>query len=296
MSGAVTDVLAKYRSILCEEDIVKSNELLLKDLASISIAAERGHTSMDQFYKTYPQLTVEDGYVGQKIRLEMMQAEGFSPIGFKMGGTSLSKQKEIQTQLTSGTYVAPERPKVGILMDYMQIADDGTPLNTAELIHPKLEAELAFVMRDELTGPNVLVPDVLMATAYVTPAFEIIDSRFHEFKMGGKADALIDNLSSARFKLGRVKADPFDVDLVGMGVRTSFNGVYTGFSAAGAVLGHPARAVASLAQTLYEYMGMGIPAGSVILTGAICASRPVKPGDHIEADFDGLGTLMLDVR
>ena len=84
--------------------------------------------------------------------------------------------------------------------------------------------------------------------------------------------------------------------MVGMGVRTSFNGEYTGYSAAGAVMGHPARAIASLAKTLYEKMGMGIPAGSIILTGAICASHPVQASDHIEADFDGLGTITLDVR
>ena len=274
---------------------MEKNEMLLKKLASISLEGERRHESIDQFYKTYPELTLEDGYVGQKIRLGMMEAEGFKAVGFKLGGTSLSKQKEIQTKLTLGEYVAPEQPKLGILMDYMRI-EDGMPLKMAELIHPKLEAELAFVLGKELMGPHVLAPDVMMATAYVTPAFEIIDSRFHDFKMGGRADALIDNLSSSRFKLGRVKKDPFEVDMVGMGVRTSFNGEYTGYSAAGAVMGHPARAIASLAKTLYEKMGMGIPAGSIILTGAICASHPVQASDHIEADFVGLGTITLDVR
>lgn len=267
---------------------------LLKTLASISLDGERRHISIDPFYTTYPELTLEDGYTGQKIRLGMMMNEGFAPVGFKLGGTTLSKQKEIQTNLTAGEYIPPPQPKVGILMDYMRV-EEGQSLQLDELIHPKLEAELAFVLKKELSGPNVLVPDVMMATDYVAPAFEIIDSRFHGFKMGGNADALIDNLSSARFMLGKARKDPFALDLTGMGVRTRINGEYTGFSAAGAVMGHPARAVASLAKTLHEKMGMTLPAGSIILTGAICPSRPIARGDHIESDFDGLGTIMLDI-
>lgn len=87
----------------------------------------------------------------------------------------------------------------------------------------------------------------MMATEYVTPAFEIIDSRFHDFKMGDKADILIDNVSSAKFKLGDVKKSPLELDLAGLGMRIKFNDTYTGFGTGGAVLGHPARAVASLA-------------------------------------------------
>ena len=276
------------------ENGVTHKDILLKELAARSLEGERKHQSIDQFYKTYPDLTVEDGYAGMKYRLQMAEKEGFNLCGFKMGGTTLSKQKEIETKLTSGEYIKSAEPKVGFLMDYMNI-EDGAKLIISELIHPKIETELAFVMEKELYGPNVLAPDVMMATAYVTPAFEIIDSRFHDFKMGGKADALIDNVSSARFKLGRVRKSPFDVDMIGMGVSTRINGEFTGYSAAGAVMGHPARAIISLARTLYKELGMGIPAGSIILTGAICASHPVKKGDHVEADFAGLGTILLDV-
>ena len=274
--------------------MAEKQELLTK-LAEISLKGEREIKSIDQFFKTYPDLDTHDGYMGPKIRLGMMEKEGYRLVGFKLGGTSLAKLTQIKDSLTAGTFAPRKDPKCGMLMDYMQLPE-WEPLRISELIHPKIESELAFVLNKELYGPNVTAPDVMMATAYVTPAFEIIDSRFHDFKMGGQADALIDNVSSARFKLGRVKKDPFEVDLVGMGVRTSINGTYTGFSAAGAVLGHPARAVAKLAKIMYEQLDLAIPAGSIILTGAICASQKIHAGDRIVADYDTLGSIDLSVE
>jgi 2-oxo-3-hexenedioate decarboxylase len=267
---------------------------LLTGLAGISLEGEKSRRSIDPFYKIYPDLDVHDGYAGQKIRFRMMQDEGHRLVGFKLGGTSLAKLNQIETSLTAGAFVRGAEPKCGLLMDYMRLKEWET-LEFDQLIHPKLEAELAFVLDKELSGPNVLAADVMMATAYVTPAFEIIDSRFHDFKMGGKADALIDNLSSARFKLGKVKKNPFKVDLIGMGVRTSFNGTYTGFSAAGAVLGHPARAVAQLAKIMHKEMDMALPAGAIILTGAICTSQKISRGDKIVSDYDTLGSIDLTV-
>ena len=267
---------------------------LLKKLAQISIAGEKEKKEIEQFYLSYPDLDKHDGYVGQKLRMELMQAEGHKWVGCKLGGTSLAKNKQVASELTSGVYVTPAAPTVGQLMDYMEL-HDGEDLVLDEYIHPKLEAEMAFVLDRELYGPNVHAPDVMMATAYVTPAFEIIDSRFKDFKMGGKADAILDNLSSRAFKLGRVRRDPFEVDMIGMGVRTSFNGEFTGYSAAGAVMGHPARAVASLCKTLYEEMDMGLPAGSIILTGAICASHALTKGDRVISDFEGLGSIWLNI-
>ncbi|WP_411675714.1 2-keto-4-pentenoate hydratase [Caproicibacter sp.] len=273
---------------------MKTSTELLRALAEQSLRGEREARSIDQFYKTYPDMDLHDGYAGQKIRVKMMEAEGYQRVGAKLGGTSLAKSKQIATDLTAGKFVPRKAPKCGILMNYMRLGEN-EDLKLQELIHPKLEAELAFVLKKELYGPYITAPDVMMATAFVTPAFEIIDSRFHDFKMGGQSDALIDNLSSARFKLGSVCKDPFEVDMVGMGVRTSFNGSYTGYSATGAVMGHPARAVASLCKTLYEEMEMGLPEGAIILTGAICASHVLNLGDEVVSDFEGLGSLRLCV-
>ncbi len=273
---------------------MSAEEKLLEQLARISWEGERGNHEIDPFYTGHPELDSHDGYQAQRLRAQMMLDEGHKLVGYKLGGTSLAKQKQISTELTSGAYVAQAAPTVGQLMDYMQL-EENADLVLDEYIHPKLEAELAFVLGRDLIGPNVHAPDVMMATAYVTPAFEIIDSRFRGFKMGGKADAIIDNVSSRGFKLGRVRKDPFQVDMIGMGVRTSFNGEFTGYSAAGAVMGHPARAVASLCRTVYEEWGIGLPAGCVILTGAICSSHVLTRSDRVVSDFEGLGSIWLNV-
>ena len=267
---------------------------ILEELAHISLEGERGNYEIEPFYTKYPELDRNDGYQAQKLRLDMQLSEGQRRVGFKLGGTSLAKRKQVALELTSGAYIPPDAPTVGQLMDYMRLEEDAE-LVLSEYIHPKLEAELAFVLDRELFGPNVHAPDVMMATAYVTPAFEIIDSRFRDFKMGGKADAIIDNVSSRGFKLGPVRKSPFDVDMTGMGVRTSFNGAFTGYSAAGAVMGHPARAVASLCRTMYEQWNAGLPAGSIILTGAICPSHVLTRGDRVISDFEGLGSIWVNV-
>ena len=268
---------------------------ILKELAKTSWDGEKDNHEIEQFYLKYPNLNIHDGYRAQYIRYEMMLAEGFKPVGFKLGGTSLAKLKQVASELTSGSYVQKKAPTVGRLMDYMQIRD-GEDLILDNYVHPKLEAELAFVLDKELYGPHITAPDVMMATAYVTPAFEIIDSRFKGFKMGGQADAIIDNVSSRGFKLGRVRKSPFEIDMIGMGVRTNFNWNITGFSASGAIMGHPARAVASLCHTMYEEWHTGIPAGSIILTGAICSSRALSKGDRVISDFEDLGSIWLDVK
>ncbi len=269
-----------------------ATEEILRKLAAESLRGEREVKSINQFYKTYSDMEEKDGYIAMGMRLQMMQEEGYRPVGFKLGGTSIAKSKQVLSSMSTGSFQAPRRPAFGFLMDYMQLGED-EDLQMDQLIHPKLEPELAFVLDRELKGPFVTVPEVMMATAYVAPAYEIIDSRFHDFKMGGKADVLIDNVSSARFKLGKVRKSPFDMDLAGIGIRVKFNDTYTGFGAGGAVLGHPARAVASLANTAYDELKISIPAGSIILTGAICVSRPLRKGDWVVSDYDGMGSLNL---
>ena len=168
-------------------------------------------------------------------------------------------------------------------------------LDLNDLIHPKVETELAFVTNRELYGPDVYSVDVMNATEYVTPVFEIIDSRFKDFKVGGLTDAVIDNVSSARFKLGEVKADPRQIDLANLGVRTKINGQLVNFGASGAVMGHPARAVSALVRLMYQYLDMPLPAGSIVLSGAIIPSTFLHPGDVVESEFSEIGSIKMEV-
>lgn len=251
--------------------------------AKLSIVAEKAAESIDPFINTSPEITTWEAYEIQKIRNELLCEKGKKIIGAKMGSTSLAKLAEF------GVYSPPE---YGRLFDYMRL-DPKDPLLIDELIHPKVEAELAFITKKKLCGPNVTSSEALAATECVTAAIEIIDSRFHNFEFSDP-DGEADNLSAARFKLGEIQIAPEKLDLVTLGVKMNINGRYTGFGAAGAVLGHPARSLAKLANLLYENE-MELEAGQIVLTGAIISSHKLYKGDVVKADFEQLGTINMDV-
>lgn len=230
------------------------------------------------------------------MRLERMEAMGHRLVGYKLGGTSLAKQKQLASTIYAkgGLDVSTTKIVYGRLMDYMALAPE-EDLSFAQVLHPKVEPELAFIMGEDVSGPYVTAPDIMFATEYVAPAFEIIDSRFHNFKIGRRYDAIIDNTSSARFKLGHGRKRPRELDLVNMGMSLRVNGEYTGFGAGASVMGHPARAVAELACALAQE-GLGLKKGDIILSGAITPSTPVKVGDSLRADFGGLGYVELNIQ
>ncbi len=271
-----------------------TSEKTLEMLAKISLNAENERKEIESFKKTYPDITPEEAYRGMKMRLDMSLAQGNRLIGAKLGNTSMAKLAQVRETMTLEGVKVNADPSYGFLMDYMQLGEDDV-LRIDELIHPKVETELAFVTKKELYGPYIYSVDVMNATEYVVPAFEIIDSRYKDFKVGGLTDAVLDNVSSARFKLGKVKKDPCEIDMVNMAVRTNINGEYVNFGSSGAVLGHPARAVSALVRLLYQYMDMPLPAGPIVLSGAIIPSTFLHKGDKVRSDFSDLGSIELEV-
>lgn len=271
---------------------------IIAELVELSMDGEYNHHSIDQFCKTYPELTEAEAYAGQALRIRRMEEQGYRVVGYKLGGTSLAKQKQLASTIydKGGLAVKPTGITYGRLMDYMSLGIDEN-LSLSELLHPKVEPEMAFCMGRDVAGPYVTAPDIMNAAEWVAPAFEIIDSRFHNFKIGSRWDAVVDNTSSARFKLGVGRKSPRELNLADVGMRLSVNGEYTGFGAGASVMGHPARAAAELVRGLWkEKEGMGLKKGDIILTGAITPSTPVKAGDVLRADFGGLGYVELTIN
>jgi 2-oxo-3-hexenedioate decarboxylase len=264
------------------ETMSKLTEEQLAECARLSVAAERAVKSMPQLVEKYPELTREEGYVIQGIREKMVVAEGHKVIGYKMGATSMEKRRQMGSTM----------PSFGRLFEYMML-EGNKPLSMRELIHPKVEPEITFVLKEDLSGPNMNSAKVMHATDYVIASLEIIDSRYHGFKFTGP-DAVADNISGARFKLGSVKISPLDLDLELLGVRMSINGEDVAFGTGAAVLGHPARAVAALVNMLHM-TGEKLRAGQLVMTGAITASQPLKAGDKVVAEFASLGPVTLNV-
>ncbi|WP_156291364.1 2-keto-4-pentenoate hydratase [Oceanobacillus salinisoli] len=239
--------------------------------------AEKNKTAVDKFVDQYPELDEALAYQIQDRLVEMKEeAEQTKRVGWKLGLTSKAKQE----------MMGVHEPSYGVLLESMQL-NEGEPISISPFIHAKAEPEIAFVLNKELKGPHVSVADVLAATAYVAPAIEIIDSRFYGFKFT-LADAVSDNSSSSKFMIGERFYNPENVDLRLMGFVYRQNGEVAATGAGAAVMGHPARAVAWLANKLYQ-VGKSLKPGEVILSGSLSAALEIKPGDQFTASFDGIG-------
>ncbi len=228
----------------------------------------------------HPQMDFADAYAVQWAIRARKEARGNRIVGLKMGLTSRAKMKQMGV----------ETPVYGFLADYFE-CPEGSAIDTGALIHPKVEAELAFVTKTELRGPGCHVGQVLAATDFVIPAVEIIDSRYENFRFD-LVSVVADNASSSRFVTGSCMAPPADLDMATLGVVLEKNGQVAEVGAGAAVLNHPANSVALLANLLAE-RGESIPAGSLILTGGITAAVAVAPGDSVCVRFQGLGSVSM---
>lgn len=119
----------------------------------------------------YPDLTLTEAYEINDLIRDRKLARGTKQVGFKMGLTSKAKMDQMGVN----------RPGFGYLFDYFAIPDGGE-INTAELIHPKVEPEIAVVLKTALKGPGCTIADVFAAIDFVLPAMEVIDSRYENFR------------------------------------------------------------------------------------------------------------------
>ncbi|MBN9696066.1 MAG: 4-oxalocrotonate decarboxylase, partial [Zoogloea sp.] len=168
---------------------------------------------------------------------------------------------------------------------------DGGEIRHADLIHPKVEPEIVFVTKKALCGPGCHIGAVLAATDFVMPGIEVIDSRYKDFKFDLKS-VIADNCSSTRFVLGGNAAPVAGLDLRTLGVVMEKNGEPVAIGAGAAVLGHPAAAIAELANHLGA-RGEEIPAGTTILSGGVTEAIAVAPGDHINLRIQQLGSVSV---
>src|SRR5699024_8091777 len=233
----------------------------------------------DKFVDQFPELNVELAYKVQESLTEKKCREENTKIsGRKLGLTSRAKQE----------MMGVHEPSYGILLENMQLFE-GERIRVHPFIHAKIEPEIAFIFDKEVKGPSVSVTDILEATAYITPAVEIIDSRYRNFKFT-LADVIADNSSSSRYMFGEKFHQVDDVDLRLMGMVFKKNGEVVATSAGASVMGHPARAVAWMTNKLIE-RGQSINPGEVVLSGALSEAFTLTAGDHFSVSFDGIGAL-----
>lgn len=228
----------------------------------------------------HPDMDWDDAYAIQDAILARHLGRGARVIGLKAGLTSHAKMKQMGV----------ETPVFGFLVDEFSVSEGGE-VKVSELIHPKVEPEIAFVLKHALCGPGCHIGAVLAATDFVMPGIEVIDSRYRDFKFDLKS-VVADNTSASRFVVGGRPLRPSEVDLRTVGIVLEKNGEPVALGAGAAVLGHPAAAIAMLANHLGA-RGQEIPAGSVILSGGITEAVAVAAGDNVCLRVQGMGSVSL---
>lgn len=226
----------------------------------------------------YPQMDWDDAYAIQDEIRRRKIARGCRIVGFKAGLTSHAKMKQMGV----------ETPCFGFMADYYAVPEGGE-CKISQLIHPKVEPEIAFVTKKALKGPGCHIGSVLAATDFVMPGIEVIDSRYRDFKFDLKS-VIADNTSAVRFVVGGRPISVADVDLRTVGIVLEKNGEPVAFGAGAAVLGHPAAAIAMLANHLGA-RGEEIPAGTLILSGGITEAIAVQAGDSVCLRVQGMGSV-----
>jgi len=253
------------------------------EIVDYLLSAEKERREVVKVTEKYPQLTFAEAYVIQEKLIERKEQEGAKRIGLKLGLTSKAKQQMM------GVHEAI----YGYLTDDM-LALEWEPIKYSELIHPKAEPEIAFLIGEDLQGTNVTAADVLRATRYVAPAIEVIDSRYLDFKFT-LADVIADNCSSARFVVGSQWRSPAGLDLANLGMVMSKNGEVATVGTSAAVLGHPATSVAWAVNKLGA-IGKGLNKGDIVLSGAISEAIAFEPGDSILVQFAELGSVSFSCK
>lgn len=261
----------------------------IREVAQRLNEAEASRVQIRQLHLEHPSMDIDDAYAIQHEWVRMKLAGGRRSVGRKVGLTSKAMQ----------TSIGIDEPDYGSLLDDM-VFQDGSDLPRDRFIEPRVEVELAFVLRDRLSGPSCTMLDVLSATEYVVPAIEIIDSRIQRVDPETRGtrtivDSISDNAADAGIVLGGRPIKPLDVDLRWVSALLYRNGQIEETGVAAGVLNHPANGVAWLANKLFRFEVSLLP-GEIILGGSFTRAIFGNSGDTFHADYGPLGSISFAFR
>jgi len=240
-------------------------------------AAEVGE-AIAPLRESFPGLTGEDAYAVQEFNTDRRLAAGARLVGRKIGLTARSVQQQLGV----------DQPDYGMLFADMAVGD-GEPVPWSRLMQPKVEAEVALVMEQDLPEPGITSAQLLRAVAFALPAVEIVGSRIADWNIRF-VDTVADNASSSAFVLGNTPVSLTGLDLRLAGMVMERAGEQVSLGAGAACLNHPLNAALWLANKMAS-VGRGLKAGDVVLTGALGPMVAVRPGDVFEARIEGLGSV-----
>jgi len=252
---------------------------VINGLASVVDDAARRARAIPQLTAANT-LTLDDAYEIQRASIALRVNRGEKRVGMKMGFTSRAKMVQmgvhdmIWGRLTEGMMV-----------------EDGGPIRMQDFVHPRVEPEIAFLLKSPLRGA-VTPLQALSAVEAIAPAMEIIDSRFENFKFS-HIDVVADNSSSSGFVTGAWHKP--DIDFSNLGLVMTFDGVAKQIGTTAAILGHPLRSLV-VAARFAAAAGEALEAGWIIMAGGATAAEPLAPGCWVQTEIQNLGRVAFSVE
>ncbi len=244
--------------------------------------ALRTQTTLAPLTEREPDISIDDAYhISQRFVSRRVEDDGEKIVGKKIGVTSSAVQEML------GVF----QPDFGFLTTPMAYPNNSAIALQGNLIQPRAEAEIAFMLKYDLLGPNVTEADVLNATECILPCFEIVDSRIHNWQIKIQ-DTIADNASCGVYVLGDARVDPRELNLPELHIKVHKNGEFLSEGLGSAVQGNPLTAVAWLANTLGKY-DIPFNAGDVILSGSLVPLEPVVAGDELTLELAGVGNASV---
>lgn len=251
------------------------------------LRAEETREQIGLLTKRYPEMGMDDAYAVQSAIYRAKLQQGRTVVGWKIGLTSKAMQYALNINI----------PDSGILFDDM-IFSNGATVPKKRFIEPRVEAEIAFIMKSSVGGANVTRQEVIEATDYVAPSLEILDTRILRVDPETKAtrkifDTISDNAANAGIVLGMKRHAVDAIDMRWVGVITSRDGEVEETGLGAGVLNDPIESVVWLARRMAKYK-QSIQPGQIILSGSFIRPIECPPGTAIHADFGSFG--FVDIK
>jgi len=263
------------------------NEQQIRIAAQNLYDAEKTRQQIEPTTLTHPEMTMDDAYAIQSAWVKRkIEQDGRKLVGYKIGLTSRAMQRVMKI----------DTPDYGVLLDDM-VFPNNDQIKAADFLDPQIEVELAFVLKDRLFGENVSFEQVIAATDYVIPAFELIAARSYRVHpetgyTRNVFDTISDNAANAGIIMGGCRIHPNEMDLRWVGAIVKRNGVIEQTGLAAAVLDHPAHGIRWIARRFAPH-GIALEPGQVLLSGSFTAPIKVQAGDVVTAEYSSLGDLSV---
>jgi 2-keto-4-pentenoate hydratase len=252
----------------------------LIQVADILWSAESSKKTCDPIRTIIGEQNIKDAYAIQKIITQRKIDRGDKIVGRKIGLTSQAVQKQLGVS----------QPDFGSLTDRTQVANGGS-IGLSELMQPKIEAEIAFVLKTDLDIQNPSQEDIVNAIDYASPAIEIVGSRITDWNIR-IADTVADNASASHFVVGDNKVNLSDIDLINCKMRIEGHQGIVSEGVGSACLDNPITAVQWLANTMIEF-GTPLRQGEIILSGALGPMHTIESSGSYSSEIEGLGSVSV---